>query len=250
MFFLVGVGLGAKHLTAEAIDAVRQCEKVFLESYTNLLPEKDIAELEKIFGKRISVVGRKQVEENFSKTLSEAKGKNIALLVSGNPLTATTHIQLLIDAKRMGIKFSFVPGISIVNFLGFSGLDAYRFGRTTTIVAPKQNFSPESFFDVIQANQRLDYHTLCLFDYDAENNFYLNIAKAIEILENIDAKRKASIIRKSFLVGFCGVGGEKQRIVFGKASGLKKLELGVFPQCLVVCAKLNEKEEEALRVLL
>jgi len=249
MFYLVGIGLQAEHISLEAQKTVKKCRKVFLDSYTNYFPSQQIKETEKLLKKKVTVLNRRQIEEGFTETLEEARKKNIAVLVPGNPLTATTHVQLLIEAKKLGVPFCFVPGISITDFLGWTGLDAYRFGRITTIVAPKENFSPESFFDVIQKNISANCHTLCLLEFDAEKNFALDIPTAIRLLESIGEKRGTPIIKDSVLVGMYGIAGKKQKIVSGKAGELKGIRSSVFPQSLVVCSELNEKEKEAIGAL-
>ena len=249
MFFLIGIGLKAEHLTLEALATAKKCSKVFLESYTSQWPSWKASELEKLIGKQVTVLGRKHIEEHFTGTLEEAKSRDIALLVPGNPLTATTHVQLLLDAKNAGVAFSFVPGISITDFLGSTGLDAYRFGRIVTIVAPKENYEPESFYGMIEANKKLNVHTLCLLEFDAENGFFMRVQDAVKILEAIEAKKKKSVVKNSLLVGLYGVGGEEQKILAGNAIALKEHVSNAVPQSLIVCAELNEKEKEAVREL-
>ncbi len=249
MFYLVGIGQKPEHLTPEAMAAVKKCKKVFFDSYTNFMEKRMLKEFEKKLRKKIIVLDRKKIEEEFKPVILQAKKQNICLLVPGNPLTATTHVQLLIEAKNLNSHFSFVPGISITDYLPSTGLDSYRFGRITTIVAPKKNFAPESFFDAIEKNLSLNLHTLCLLEIDAEKNYFMAIPEAINILEKIAEKKQSNAIQGALLVGLYGVGGKRQKTVAGKASGLKKNTLRIFPQSLVVCARLNEKEREALELL-
>jgi len=249
MFYLVSLGLKAEHLTVEAVKTIKKCRKVFFDSYTNYSTEEQLRELEKALKKKIIVLNRKDIEENFKPVLRDSKKQNIALLVLGNALTATTHVQLLLEAKRLGVKFSFIPGISITDFLGKAGLDAYRFGRITTIVAPKQNYSPESFYDVIEKNFFSNHHSLCLLEFDAEKNLVLGIPEAIKILEEIEKKRNSGIIKNSLLIGLYAIASKKEKIIPANAEKLKKLRQGIFPQCLIVCAKLTEKEREAVSEL-
>ena len=47
MLYLIGLGINKEHITLGALDAVRECEELYLEGYTSL--GLGIDELEKIF---------------------------------------------------------------------------------------------------------------------------------------------------------------------------------------------------------
>lgn len=248
MLYLVGLGLKPKHLTLEALDAIKDSGQVFLEAYTSAYAEGTLTELEKITGKKIHTFTRKQVEEETKSILAMAKKNNVALLAFGNPLTATTHVQLLIDAKKEGVKTRIIEGISVTNCLARTGLDEYRFGRTTTIVEPSENYSPESFFEFIEKNFGAGFHTLCLLD-TRNGEKLMTAARGLELLEKIAAKKKKKFLEKTPIILLAGLSGEKEKIVPGYLKDLKGKELGAFPQSIIVCGKLTEKEKEALREL-
>jgi len=47
MFYLIGIGLGdEKDITVRGLEAVRKCDKVFLESYTSKLVDFDLKRME------------------------------------------------------------------------------------------------------------------------------------------------------------------------------------------------------------
>ena len=167
----------------------------------------------------------------------------------GNPLIATTHLQLLLDAKEAGVKFRVIQGISVQNYLAETGLDAYKFGRIATIAASDKarDYSPESFFGFIEKNHSMGLHTLCLLDINPENENFMTVREAIVLLEEIENRRGAKIISESILVGLAGLGSENASVQAGKSGLLKKFPEAPLPQCLVVCGKLNEKEKEALK---
>ena len=118
MLYLVGIGLKPEHLTLEAIETVKKCASVFVENYTSQYASGTLEELLKITGKSFKVIGRKEVEEQFDSALLSAKSNDIALLIFGNALTATTHLQLLLDAKENEVRTRIIPGISITNMVG------------------------------------------------------------------------------------------------------------------------------------
>lgn len=46
MLYLIGIGLGdERDITLRGLDAIKQCDYVFLESYTSILPGVDKDEL-------------------------------------------------------------------------------------------------------------------------------------------------------------------------------------------------------------
>ena len=250
MFYLVGLGLKPGHLTAEALEAVKRCRQVFLENYTSRYAEGARRDLEKLLGREVKELGRKEVEEGFGKILARARRSPTALLVFGNPLVATTHVQLLLDARRLGVDFRVIPGVSVTDFLAKTGLDAYKFGRVTTIVYPQENYAPESFYDAIEKNKSIGLHTLCLLDIQAEKGRMMTIKEALHILQGIEQKRgKKLLFNGAKLVGLCGLGGENELIAAGRAARLLDFAFEGFPQSLIVCGELNEKEIEAMKVL-
>jgi len=246
MFYLVGAGLKKEHLTIEAIETLKKCDEVFIEEYTSLYSEGNVKELGKIIGKKLRFLGRNGVEEWFEGKLPEAKEKDIALITIGNALFATTHIQLLIDAENAGVKWRVVQGISIHNFLGRTGLNAYNFGLTVSIVMHSKNYKPESFYDKIVKNLEAGLHTLCLLDIKPEKK--MSVEEALDLLLQIEKKRGKNKIKNSEIVALAGMGSFGERVVSGSAEKLKELNLPV-PASIVVCAKLSDKELEALNAL-
>lgn len=250
MLYLIGIGLKPSHLTLNALETIKQCDQVFLETYTSQYSEGIAKELNQIIGKNIKELNRKEVEEGFESALLSANKNNIGLLVFGNPLTATTHIQLLLDAKEKGIKFKIIPGISITNMIAESGLDEYKFGRTVTICFQLPNFEPESFYAQIKENQKIGLHTLCLLDIkkDEKPQRMMNCKEAIETLEKIALKRKEK--NKFEYIALIGMGGEKQKILVGEKNikSFKEID-AIYPQSLIIPGKINEKEKEAMEKL-
>ncbi|MFA5126023.1 MAG: diphthine synthase [archaeon] len=250
MFYLIGLGLKPSHITLEALEAIKQCDQVFLEVYTSQYSEGFVDEIQKQTGKTIKEFNRKEVEEHFESALMSASKNNIGLLVFGNPLTATTHIQLLIDAKEKGIKWKVIPCISITNMIAESGLDEYKFGRTITICFHLPNFTPDGFYKQIKGNQKAGLHTLCLLDIkkDQTPQRLMNCIEAIEVLEKIASKKKQK--NKWLYVALIGMGSENQKIIPGKKAILESKEIKeIFPQSMIITGKMNEKEKEALEKL-
>ncbi len=249
MLYLIGLGLRPEHLTLEALETLKACETIYLENYTSGYSEGSVAELENLIGKTFIKLERKHVEEGFGTILEDAKTKKIALAVFGNPLNATTHVQILLDSAKIGVRTKVIPGISIFEYAAFTGLERYKFGKTTSIVFQEEEYEPESFYDAILLNKQIGLHTLCLLDIKTEENKMMDTRHAISILEHIEEKREESTLSESIMVGIAGAGSSEGQIKAGNAEQLKNFNFISYPQALVVCGKLNEKEIEALRVI-
>ena len=70
MLYLIGLGLNEKGITIEGLEAIKKCNKIYLESYTIDFPY-EIKKLEKIINKKIITLKREDVEGDF--LIKEAK---------------------------------------------------------------------------------------------------------------------------------------------------------------------------------
>jgi len=237
MLYLIGLGLTCKDISLNALESIKKCRKVYLETYTNI--GCTIKELERLFNKKITIANRNLIENNSKLLLNEAKISNIAILVYGDPLSATTHINYLIDCKRLKIKFKIIHATSILTAVGETGLSLYNFGKITSIPFNNENITAP--IDVITNNQKLGLHTLILLDLDIENKKFLSINEAINYLlkNNINCK----------CVVCCALSTKNQEIKYGSMEELKKLKFNKLPQCLIIQGKLHFIEEEALKLL-
>ena len=105
--------------------------------------------------------------EDPSELLNLAKENLVALLIVGDPLQATTHVDLQLQAIEAGIECRVFHGISITTLVtGSVGLSNYRFGRQTTITYPYGGWVATSPLEVIAVNLHQNQHTLALLDLD------------------------------------------------------------------------------------
>ena len=89
--FLVGLGLCDENdVSNRAIEVLRTCTTVFAESYTNLMREGTLRRLEERIGRKIILLAREEVEGE-KKILEACASGPTALVVPGDPMTATTH---------------------------------------------------------------------------------------------------------------------------------------------------------------
>lgn len=251
---LVFVGLGLhdeKGISLRGLEEIKTADAAFLEVYTSLLPNFSKKRLEELSGKKLSVVSRRELEEENGKVIIEAseKGRTV-LLVPGDPLIATTHVALRIHAEKLGIKTRIVHGASVLSaVIGLCGLHNYKFGKSVTIPFPDETPS-ETPYEVIAQNKKLGLHTLCLLDIKAEEKRYLSIKESLEWLLKIEEKRKKKIVTPNALaVGVARAGSENPSVKAGFLEELLNYNFGEPPHSIIFPGKLHFMEAEALVVL-
>lgn len=233
MLYFIGVGFIPEHLNMAAKQAISKCERIFAEDYT--LPY-DFKSLSGILGKDISVLSRAEVEES-DVIVKEAEKKDVAFLVPGDSLVATTHFALISDAKDKGIKYKIIHNISIFSAIGETGMHMYKFGKSTSIPFPEKDFEPTSFFDVIEQNLKIDAHTLVLLDINMSAKQGLSL-----LLKASDGKLKPDT--KVIAVHI----SEKSRIFYGPIKEISKKNIPN-PCSIIIPAKLHFTEKEVLEKL-
>ncbi len=246
--FLIGIGLGdADDITLKGLELLKQADKIYLESYTSVL-NCDLKELEKTIGKTIELANREVVEKKAEATiLQAAKDADCALLVIGDPLVATTHIDLMERAKKAGIIVKVIHNASIISAIGATGLQVYKFGKTTSIPFPSKDYAPETPYLAIEENQKIGAHTLLLLDLKPEESKFMTINDAIDYLLKIEMKlNKKVFTRDTLCIGCARIGAKDQLIKAGAAKDLQNTDFGKPVHCLIVPAKLHFMEEEFL----
>ena len=258
--WLIGIGPGnSELLTLKAVDIAKNCDLRFFEGYTALLTEDDEKEVSDLIGKWEKLM-RPEIE-NPKRLLNLAKISNVALLIVGDPLQATTHVDLQLRCKEEGIECNIVHGISITTLIGITGLQNYRFGRQTTIVYPFNKYIPTSPYEIIVNNYHNDLHSLILFDLDpsgkgSETQQPMTGEEAIEILFKMkeiflleNDGEIDSITENNNAVLCCNLGLKNQKItctslkMIGEGSGWDN---NVLMGCLIIPAKLHDVEKLAL----
>jgi len=248
--YFIGLGLNnEKDITLNGLEAVKKCDIVYLENYTSISFILNCAKenLEKLFGKKIFIANRNLVEANDNEIIENAKTKNVAFLVCGDPLVATTHIDLFLRAKKEFIKCSVVHNASIITAVGITGLQIYKFGKITSI--PLENENIETPYSALKDNLILGLHTLFLLDLNPEEDKFLSVNSAIRYLLKVELKRNERIFsEKTFCIGCARIGSKSQIIKYGTAKDLLKFNFGEPVHCLIVPGKLHFMEETALEL--
>ena len=271
---LVGMGPGRiGSMTIEAKNAAKSADFRRYEAYTALWPADELAKLEEDIGD-IEMVMRPEVESP-TELLDLAKNHLVALLIVGDPLQATTHVDIQLQALEAGINCIVFHGISITTLVtGAVGLSNYRFGRQTTITYPYGGWVATSPLEVIAVNFFQNQHTLALLDLDPTGagtgkqipmqpgDAYVSLDLMKEKLSSnmsdmpedntIDSMKKLAF--KEFIdkdldsikVVLCAdMGTKDEKITYTTVGDLKNLDGGRL-NCLIFPAITSEVEEKAL----
>jgi diphthine synthase len=246
-FIFIGLGLSDdRSITIEAIDACRKCDVLFAEQYTSKISPGSIERLEKMIGKEIRTLGRTDVEEGAP--LKFAKDRVVGFLVPGDPMTATTHVDLRIRANDLGLETGIVHGTSaMVAVPGILGLQHYKFGRTVTIPFSQKGFEPTSPFEQLENNLKQGLHTLALLDIQSAEDRYMTANEGLKWLVETSAALRSQAITKDALACVVARAGSHDCIArANRISELIKYDFGKPLHTIVLPGKLHFQEEEAL----
>ena len=247
----VGLGLNDDEgISLKGLKEIKSADLVFAESYTSTLSEGSVERLEKRTGKKVMVLDRAAVEEGGA-VLEACNDKRVALLIVGDPMTATTHIDLRLRAEKLGIRTRVIHGSSVLTAVpGMLGLQHYKFGRTTTIPFPQEGYSPTSPYEVISENLSRGLHTLVLLDIDAENSRYMTANEGMHSLMDMERRVGRGTITAGTLVCVIARAGSDDCLVqAGQLGELISENFGPTLHTLVVPGKLHFMEEESLEAL-
>lgn len=235
MFYLIGAGLDLKSVSVDALEVLKRCRKIYLESYTVDFPY-EVSDIERL-GIRVIPMTRTMVEmEDF---VEEAKLHDIALLVYGDPLAATTHISLILKCRKDKINYRVFHNSSILDAVAETGLQVYKFGKTASLPAWTESYKPASFADIIKDNKKIKAHSLILVDIGL--NFHQALNQLIE-----SCKKKS--IGTGKIIACSKLGTKESKIYYESAEKLAGREIYP-PFCFIIPEKMHFIEEEALESL-
>lgn len=246
---LVGLGLYGDENRSRILKLVEDCDVVYLERYTS--PVGSIPKyLVESAGSKLRIVSRRDLEDYSSKILGEAVDKKVLIISPGNPLLATTHIQLVIDARRIGIETDVIHGTSaICAALAESGLHIYKLGGISTVVR-REKASSERTYRVLRENLERGLHTMLLLEYDESEGYRMSPREALNILLSYDDKGVLGMDRVVVVV--CNIGLDSRKVCVCSVGDIISGRVVFDPMdvCIVLIpGDLHFTEEEYLDLL-
>lgn len=247
MLYLIGLGLAKGDMPYRAKEVLKRAE-LFAESYTSFIGDEYIEEIEKEAGKEIKRLERSDLEEKASEIVGKARDRDIAVLTGGDPLIATTHKILFIEAKKRGVRTEVMHAGSIITAaIGESGLDFYRFGQVITIPEWSEKYKPLSFYEVIDRNLSNGQHSLLLLDYSGVKGGSMSIRAALEEIEAAEAHyRKGIISRGTSIIVMKDVSHGNAERLYCSLEEAKEKDLGPGPALIIIPSKISDVEKEVM----
>jgi len=228
--YLIGLGLTTRGISLHGKKILKNVKKIYLESYTVEFPYTK-KELEKELKIKMIDADREFVESE--EIVSMAKDEDVALLVYGSPLMATTHISLINRCKSDKMKYSVLHAGSVFDAVAESGLSFYRFGKTASLPAWSEGHEPTSFMEIVKDNLKIGAHTLLLIDIGLD----FDRARKQLIEGGVEGK-----------VIVCSRLGVKSRFYFDDLERIDASKVKA-PFCIIIPGKIEEYEKEALNLL-
>jgi len=249
---LVFVGLGLydeTDVSLKGLEELQQCDTIFAEFYTTKLGRFHKKSFENKIGKEIEVLSREETEKG-DKIINAATQKSVAFLTGGDPMIATTHVDLRLRAIKRGIFTKIIHSSSVATAVpGLLGLQNYKFGRTTTLAFPEKDYFPTSPYTVIHNNKKMGLHSLVLLDIQAEKNQYMTANQGFELLLKMEKKLKKLLMTDDTIA--CVVaraGAPDSLIVANTIHNLRTMDFGPPLHTIVIPGTLHFMEIEALEL--
>ena len=257
--WLIGIGPGdLDHMTERARGVARGCSKRYLEGYTAVLPPKEEGRLESVVGPWEKLM-RDEVE-GAEELLASAREESVALLVVGDPMQATTHIDLEDRCVEQGIGFHVIPGLSATALaVSLSGMQSYRFGRQVTLPFTTSDYLPTSPLKMLCNNFENGLHSLVLLDLDPtgmglEKPRPMSPAEAVGLLEKMAAQvvneeeggrgLLENPVKQWNGILLSDLGTEEERVLSGPLGDLSG-EKGGMVHAFILPAEFSGMEEDA-----
>ena len=255
MLHFVGLGLyDERDISLKGLEAVREADAVYAEFYTSRLMGTTLERMEALYGKKIHILSRPEVEVDPA-WLVEAKEKDIVFLSGGDAMVSTTHLDLRLRAIQMGIKTDLVHASSIVTAVsGLCGLQNYRFGRSTTIPFPYlargNRIVPQTPYQVLLENRERNLHTMLFLDIQMDPaERFMTANEGASLLMEMEANAIESGLERAIAVGIARAGSPDATVKADLLFRLQGYDFGGPLHILIIPAKLHFMEKESLQTL-
>ena len=253
MLTFVGLGLyDEMDVSVKGLEAIREADLVFAEFYTSHLAGATPERLAEFYGKEVRILSREEVEASPEGWINEGRKKKVAFLVGGDPMISTTHLDLRLRALRMGIVTRIVHSSSIVTAVsGLSGLQNYRFARSTSIpypyLASGKRIVATSPYDVVIDNLDRNLHTLLFLDIQPDR--YMTAGEGAALLLEMEEISGGDRLRRALGVGVARAGSDDAVVIADWLPRLADRDLGGPLHVLIVPGSLHFMEAEGLVAL-
>jgi diphthine synthase len=248
MLNILGIGLrGLKSITLEEADVIRASETVYLDGYTSMLPAGAVGEISSFFQKEVVPVGRDFIEGK-SPIIDICESRNVALLVVGDGMSATTHGILAASCRSRGIEVKVYENASIINAIpGRLGLYGYRMGPIVSLPFITGSFFPSSVFSKIYRNHENGMHTIVLLDL--KDGRTIDTKQAFAWLKELESRSSLKhFLSEETICVVSALYHDSEKIACGHIDDLMHEEFDS-PSSIVILSKPDTYESENINLL-
>lgn len=194
ILYFIGLGLSKKFLTKTALEIIKKADVLIFDSYTSLSCDLTVEYLREVSNKEVIRANRNLLENNSNQIIQMLnEGKSVAILSIGDPMIATTHVSLAVEAKKIGHEVVIIPGTSVHCYIiSKSMLSSYKFGRSVTLVYPYEGKLDLTPYDVIEKNMLANLHTIVYLDI--KDGKPMTAKEAVHYLLEMEEQRKHNVI--------------------------------------------------------
>ncbi len=242
--YMIGGGISGVHdIPIRGFYAISESDILLVDTYTSVYDfnrKKFVKLYKSVVGEHFNVdiieCSRSDLEVNFFDIIKDYN--KVSLLVPGDPMIATTHSSIVIDAKRRGINVEIINASSVISAIpSRCGLISYNFGKVCTLPLRVESEYPA---DVVRNNLNNDMHSLVLLEVDVESGEYVTIWDAVDYFMN-----KLDEYQFNEVIAVIRIGFDDEVVVRGKPQDFRGLR-GKPPQSLIIPASMKEIEREFL----
>jgi diphthine synthase len=236
-FVLAGAGLRCEHVHELLKKEILEAEEVWADVYTSPFPG-GLVNCLKRFRSDVKEATRDVLEGDFPFS------SHTVLVVAGDPLAATTHASLVLEAKKRGYEVKILSNVSAFQAARTkSGLSQYRFGRVVTLMYPREGIDfTESVYLAIKENDEHNLHTVVLLETGYGRS--MTVPEAAELLCKYEDLCKRRVVAMARLCW------DDEIVLSSELGALRERDLGSPPHLLVFPSpRLHPIEEEFLSSL-
>ncbi len=247
---LIFIGLGLydeKDISVKGKEVVQDADYVYSEFYTSSLAGCSMEDVERELDIDVIQLKRGEVESEAI-PLKKAEDNNVVFLTGGDPMAATTHVDLRLRAEDRSISTKIIHSSSIFSAApSLLGVQHYKFGKTITLPFLSDKTYPESPYKGIKENKDRGLHTLILLDINSEDREYMTVNEGIEALLELEERIGDGLITDDTLMaGLSRVGSDDPIIKAGYPEELSDFDFGEGLHCMILFGDLHFMEIDSL----
>ncbi len=239
----IGGGLGGlRTLTIEAVEALKGCKRIYVDTYTSIWQHEFLEEV-KVLAREVVLAGRTMLEDRMREIVEEAALHDVGILIPGDPFIATTHTALWELAHRRGVATKIVHGVSVLTAsISASGLHVYKFGRIASVPNTEDMEQFRQPLLAVEENLSRGLHTLLLLD-TAKGG--LTAGQALTKLVEAERVLGKGVLRGDMLViAMARLGYTDETICADLLDRMMQRQLPPPPHVLIIPSQLHFTEKE------